>query len=72
MRIKDDDPLSAEVIVENTSHYDDGELTVDIVAHSEMRCTATDYLVACTLTVQENGAPLFDRTWDYTFPRDHT
>jgi hypothetical protein len=37
-----------------------------------MRCTAADYLVACTLTVQENGAPLFDRTWDYTFPRDHT
>ena len=71
MRIKDDDPLSAEVVVENTSLYEDGELTVAIVAHSEMRCTATDYIVSCTLTVQENGAPLLDRTWDYTFPRDH-
>ncbi len=71
MRIADGDPLSAEVIVENTSLYEDGELTVTIVAHSEMRCTATDYLVSCTLTVHENGAPLLDRTWDYVFPRDH-
>jgi hypothetical protein len=71
MRIKDDDPLSAEVIVENTSLYEDGELTATIVAHSEMRCTATDYLVSCTLTVHENGTPLLDRTWDYVFPRDH-
>ena len=47
------------------------KLAVAIVAHSEMRCTATDYLVSCTLTVQENGAPLLDRTWDYVFPRDH-
>ena len=72
MSITDDDPLSAEVVVENTSLYDDGTLRVDIVARSTMASTATDYLVSCLLDVRENGNRCFAKTWDYTFPRDHT
>ena len=69
MTIADGDPLSARVEVRNTCLYDDGELTVDVVADSAMWCTADDFLVTCRLEVAENGAPLFDRTWDYRFPR---
>ncbi len=71
MSIKDGDPLSAEVIVENTCLYDDGTLKVDIVARSTMACTATDYLVTCLLDVRENDESCFNRTWNYSFPRDH-
>ena len=69
MAIADGDPLSARVDVRNTCLYDDGELIVDVVADSAMWCTADDFLVTCRLEVKENGAPLFDRTWDYRFPR---
>ena len=71
MSIMDNDPLSAEVIVENTCLFDDGTLQVDIIARSTMSCTATDYLVSCLLDVSENGERCFSKTWDYTFPRDH-
>lgn len=70
MAIRDDDPLSARVVVENTCLYDDGALVADVVARSEMACTATEFLVTCRLEVREDGAPLFDRTWDYRFPRE--
>ena len=70
MEIRDDDPLSARVAVRNTCLYDDGELVVDVVEESEMTCTATEFLVTCRLEVREDGAPLFDRTWDYRFPRE--
>jgi hypothetical protein len=70
MRIADGDPLSAEVEVRNTCLYDDGTLVVGIVEESRMTCTADAFLVSCRLEVAENGAPLFDRTWEYRFPRD--
>ncbi|MEI7761110.1 MAG: CocE/NonD family hydrolase [Thermoleophilia bacterium] len=71
LSITDGDPLSAEVVVENTSLYEDGDRTVEIVCRGAMSCTADDFLVTSQLDVRENGRRMFSRAWDCRFPRDH-
>jgi hypothetical protein len=69
--IYEDDPLSANVRVENTSFYGRGDLQVSITAIGTMTCTATDFLVTSELEVHEGATRVFARTWTHEFPRDH-
>ena len=69
--IYEDDPLSANVRVENTSFYGRGDLQVSITAIGTMTCTATDFLVTSELEVHEGASRVFARTWTHEFPRDH-
>ena len=71
LSITEGDPLSAEVIVENTSRFEHDDLRVDITAKHTMTSNETNYLISCLLDVRENGIRRFNRTWDYSFPRDH-
>ncbi len=71
LSIIDGDPLSAEVVVENTSLYEDGDRKVQIIASGRMSCTADAFLITSHLDVREDGRRTFTRTWDSRFPRDH-
>jgi hypothetical protein len=70
-RIADDDPLSARVRVENTSTGGRDGARVEIRATGEMTCDAEAFAVTSTLEVHEEGRPVFARTWEHRFPRDH-
>ncbi len=69
--IHDGQPLSARVYVENTSTSARGDWKVEIRATGTMTCTASEFLTTSILDVSEDGAPLFSRTWEHRFPRDH-
>ena len=69
--ITDGDPLSAEVVVENTSVGGRPGSRVDIRSKGVMTCTATHFLVTSELEVRERGRRIFARTWTHEFPRDH-
>jgi uncharacterized protein len=69
--ICDGDPLSARVEVVNTAVSGRGDWLVEIRATGVMTCTATEFETTSTLEVSEDGAPLFQRTWNHRFPRDH-
>ncbi|MCT8331236.1 CocE/NonD family hydrolase [Albidovulum sediminis] len=70
-RIRDGDPLSAtcetacnvEIARKDGrfGHHSTGRLT----------CSATHFRVEATLRVTENGATIFERSWDERIPRDH-
>lgn len=69
--ITDGDPLSAHVVVENTSASGRGDWTVDIRATGEMTATATHFIVTSSLDVYEGNTRIAARTWTHEFPRDH-
>jgi putative CocE/NonD family hydrolase len=69
--ISEDDPLSANVRVSNTSFYGRGELQVSIAAIGTMTCTASTFLVTSELDVYDGASRVFSRTWTHEFPRDH-
>jgi hypothetical protein len=69
--IRDDDPLSARVEVDNTSSMGRDDWRVDIVSTGRMTCTATHFETVSELAVTENGEPVFSRTWTHRFARDH-
>jgi uncharacterized protein len=69
--IHDNDPLSAQVRVANTSTFGRGDWRILIRADGTMTSTATTFLTTSTLEVFEDRQRVFAQTWTDEFPRDH-
>ncbi len=66
------DPLSASVRCERDFSLTREGWRVRIVSVSEMRASATDYLVSDTLEAYEDGVRVFTQTREIAIPRDHS
>ena len=69
--IRPDDPLTASVELEGEDTYG-RERAPDIRIRTRMRMTsdATSFHVHTRLEADEDGRPVFSRTWRETIPRD--
>jgi hypothetical protein len=64
------DPLSARVAVECLSGYGRGDWWTEVRIDSTMTADGENFAVACTLEALENGAPVAEKRWSATLPRD--
>ena len=69
--IVEGDPLSAEVTFTASSGIARGDWSGRAEVAASMRADAEAFHVRSELTATENGEPVFTRTWEHRFPRDH-
>jgi hypothetical protein len=69
--IIDGDPLSARIECERTVGTTQGAWKTLINASSTMSCTASSFLVRCSLVASEGDEQVFARDWLFALPRDH-
>ncbi len=71
LRIRDDDPLSANYVL--TQHYRIGRegWMIDIDSTTRMTSDAEKFYISGELTAKENGEPVRTREWNQTIPRAH-
>jgi hypothetical protein len=70
LKIRDEDPLSARYVV--TQSYEMGRegWRTRVHTRAEMHSDRDNFYVSGTLTAHENGAPVAERRWHETIPRD--
>ncbi len=69
--ITEGDPLSAEVRFRAVSGMGRGDWSMRSEVTSAMTADAEAFHVTTQLEVQERDTPIFTRTWEHRFPRDH-
>jgi predicted acyl esterase len=69
-RIRDDDPLSAEVRCERRVGFVREDWDTRIEATSTMRADHSAFHVTCHLKASDNGVEVFERDWSFEIPRD--
>jgi hypothetical protein len=70
-RIRDDDPLSAEVRCERRLGFVRDDWNASIDASSTMTAGRSMFRVTCRLRASEADREVFSRTWAFEIPRDH-
>ncbi|WP_432636309.1 CocE/NonD family hydrolase [Albidovulum sp.] len=70
-RITDGDPLSAACETGCTVEITRKDGVFGHHSTSRMTCDATHFRIEVSLRVTENGASVFERSWDERIPRDH-
>jgi uncharacterized protein len=68
--ITDRDPLSAVLSTEYKVEIIRPDTTIGHHSTSRLSCDAQDFHFTAELTLTENGAQVFHRTWEETIPRD--
>ncbi len=71
-RIKAGQPLSAEVVTEQSASLASGLFDVAVAATGRMTADATRFLVTMDLDARENGHRVYARQWHLEFPRNGT
>jgi hypothetical protein len=68
--IRDDDPFSARAEIAQTTELQRGAWAVRIETRLELSATATAFRLRARLAASEGGAPVCEREWDESIPRD--
>jgi putative CocE/NonD family hydrolase len=70
-RIRDDDPLSAEIEIVSVIGIGRGEWRTRGETWTRMRADKTDFRIEATLKAFDGEEMVVSRRWDETIPRDH-
>lgn len=70
--IKEDDPLSAEVVCDWIVYVEDDEIDTEVHTHSVMSCDADHFYLVNELTAFSKGKEVFAKSWEKTIPRQWT
>ena len=68
--IKDDDPLSAQAVIEHRAITRRGAWSIRIETCARLSATATAFRLQAELRAYEDDREVFARDWDTTIPRD--
>jgi len=69
-RIKDDDPLSARIVFNQTATLKRGDWDVRMELRTELTSTRTHFKISADLKTFENGKPFENRQWNVSIPRN--
>src|SRR5262245_4553616 len=69
-RIGDRDPASARGDIRYSRKVGRGEWQTRVDTHTQMRCTAQEYILDATLDAYKGEERIFSRTWQQRIPRD--
>lgn len=69
--VRPDDPLSARAEQKFRQDFGRGDLELAITGWTEMKATATDWIITTRMEAWEQDKPIFERENNYTIPRDH-